>query len=38
MVDKLNVGLEKAVTDKIAKNAEKYPIKLARGNAKKIKI
>ncbi|WPE18717.1 nucleotide pyrophosphohydrolase [Candidatus Thioglobus autotrophicus] len=29
MADKLNVDLEKAVTDKIAKNAEKYPIKLA---------
>ena len=38
MADKLNIDLENAVTDKIAKNAEKYPIKLARGNAKKIKI
>ena len=37
MADKLNVDLEKAVADKIVKNAEKYPIKLARGNAKKIK-
>ena len=38
MADKLNIDLEKAVADKIVKNAEKYPIKLARGNAKKIKI
>lgn len=35
LADKLNVDLERAVADKMQKNAEKYPIDLARGNAVK---
>jgi len=37
MADKLDINLEKAVSDKIVKNGKKYPVKLAKGNAKKIK-
>lgn len=32
---KLNIDLEKAVTAKMKKNAEKYPVELSRGNSKK---
>ncbi len=35
LADKLNVNLEQAAYEKIALNAEKYPIALARGNALK---
>jgi len=38
LADKLDIDLESMVSDKIVKNGKKYPIKLARGNAKKIKI
>lgn len=33
--EKLNIDLELAVTEKMIKNAEKYPIEKARGNSKK---
>jgi NTP pyrophosphatase (non-canonical NTP hydrolase) len=33
--DQLGIDLEQAVEDKIKKNAEKYPVALARGNAVK---
>jgi dCTP diphosphatase len=33
LADLLGVELERAVLGKIAKNAEKYPVELARGNA-----
>lgn len=32
---KLNIDLEAAVKNKMIKNAEKYPVELSRGNAKK---
>lgn len=32
---KTNIDLEKAVINKLKKNAEKYPINLSKGNAKK---
>lgn len=35
LADELNVDLERAARDKLAINAEKYPIDLARGSAKK---
>ena len=35
MADKLNVDLEKAVTDKIIQNDKKYPADLARASSKK---
>jgi len=38
LADKLDIDLEKAVADKIVKNGKKYPVKLAKGNAKKIKL
>ncbi|MBT4122704.1 MAG: nucleotide pyrophosphohydrolase [Candidatus Ruthia sp.] len=38
LADKLDIDLESMVSDKIVQNGKKYPIKLARGNAKKIKI
>ena len=37
LADKLDIDLEKAVADKIVKNGKKYPVNLAKGNAKKIK-
>jgi dCTP diphosphatase len=35
LADKLDVDLIEAARDKIARNAEKYPVEKARGNAKK---
>lgn len=35
LADKLDVDLLAAARDKIARNAEKYPVAKARGNAKK---
>ena len=35
LAGQLNVNLEQAVADKMRKNAEKYPVDLARGNAVK---
>lgn len=35
LADKLDVDLLEGARDKIAKNAEKYPVEKARGNAKK---
>jgi NTP pyrophosphatase (non-canonical NTP hydrolase) len=35
LADQLNVDLERAVEKKIHKNAKKYPVALARGNAVK---
>jgi dCTP diphosphatase len=35
MVDVLGIDLEKAFWDKVARNAQKYPVELAKGNAKK---
>jgi dCTP diphosphatase len=35
LADKSGVDLEKAVTAKLALNAQKYPIQQARGSAKK---
>lgn len=35
LAGRLNVDLEQAVADKMRKNAEKYPVDLARGNAVK---
>lgn len=32
---KLNIDLESVVKSKLKKNAEKYPVELAKGNAKK---
>jgi hypothetical protein len=34
-VDVLGIDLEKSFWDKVARNAEKYPVELAKGNAKK---
>jgi len=31
----LEINLEKAIEDKLVKNAEKYPVNLSKGNAKK---
>lgn len=33
--EKLNIDLELAVTEKMIKNAEKYPVEKSRGNSKK---
>ena len=35
LTGKLNIDLERAIKNKMIKNAEKYPIELSRGNAKK---
>jgi NTP pyrophosphatase (non-canonical NTP hydrolase) len=35
IVTKTNIDLEKVVLNKLSKNAEKYPVELSRGNAKK---
>jgi dCTP diphosphatase len=35
LADQLNINLEQAVKEKIRKNAEKYPVDLAKGNAVK---
>lgn len=35
LADKLDVDLQQAVTEKMHRNAEKYPVHLARGNAMK---
>ncbi|MGX2039010.1 nucleotide pyrophosphohydrolase [Methylocaldum sp. MU1018] len=35
LADRLDVDLEEAVSDKMRKNAEKYPVELAKGNAVK---
>ena len=35
IVGKTNMDLEKAVLNKLQKNAEKYPVEKARGNSKK---
>ena len=35
MADRLDVDLEKALIDKLKQNAKRYPVKLAKGNAKK---
>jgi NTP pyrophosphatase (non-canonical NTP hydrolase) len=35
LADRLDVNLLEAARDKIARNAEKYPVEKARGNAKK---
>ncbi|QSA96873.1 nucleotide pyrophosphohydrolase [Methylococcus sp. EFPC2] len=35
LADQLNVDLNRAVVDKMRRNAEKYPVALARGNAVK---
>ena len=33
--DLLDINLEKAIQEKLVKNAEKYPVTLSKGNAKK---
>jgi NTP pyrophosphatase (non-canonical NTP hydrolase) len=35
IISKTNIDLEQAVLNKLQKNAEKYPVDLSRGNAKK---
>ena len=35
LADKLNIDISQIVLDKIAKNAEKYPVEKAKGTAKK---
>lgn len=35
LADKLSVDIEKAVHDKMEKNAKKYPVELSRDNAVK---
>ncbi len=35
LADQLDIDLERVVAEKIRKNAEKYPVALARGNAVK---
>ena len=35
IADMMNIDLEKAVWDKMKKNADKYPVSKAKGNAKK---
>jgi NTP pyrophosphatase (non-canonical NTP hydrolase) len=35
LADKLNIDLEDAVTDKIVKNGEKYPVDTSKGNTTK---
>lgn len=35
LADQLGVDLEQAVRDKMQRNAEKYPVELAKGNATK---
>lgn len=35
LADQLDIDIEQAVTDKMRRNAEKYPVELAKGNAVK---
>ena len=35
LADRLDVDVAKAITDKLAANERKYPVALARGNARK---
>ncbi|MBY0415631.1 MAG: nucleotide pyrophosphohydrolase [Bdellovibrionales bacterium] len=35
VVSKLEINLDEAIQSKLKKNAEKYPVNLAKGNAKK---
>ncbi|HYE35144.1 nucleotide pyrophosphohydrolase [Methylocaldum sp.] len=35
LADQLNIDLEEAIHEKMRKNAEKYPVELAKGNAVK---
>ena len=35
MADKYNLDVKKICLDKIARNAEKYPVEMSKGNAKK---
>jgi NTP pyrophosphatase (non-canonical NTP hydrolase) len=35
LADRLDIDLEQAVADKLRRNAEKYPVALAKGNAVK---
>jgi dCTP diphosphatase len=35
LADRLNIDLDEAVHEKMRKNAEKYPVELAKGNAVK---
>ncbi|MSP18164.1 MAG: nucleotide pyrophosphohydrolase [Bdellovibrionales bacterium] len=35
LADRLDVDLEKALIEKLKQNAKRYPVKLAKGNAKK---
>jgi NTP pyrophosphatase (non-canonical NTP hydrolase) len=35
IISKTHIDLEKVVLNKLSKNAEKYPVELSRGNAKK---
>ena len=35
LADRLGIDVSKAITDKLATNAKKYPVALARGNAHK---
>ncbi|MDD2770194.1 MAG: nucleotide pyrophosphohydrolase [Methylococcus sp.] len=35
LADRLGIGLETAIRDKMQRNAEKYPVHLAKGNAVK---
>lgn len=37
LADRLDIDLYQATLRKIERNAEKYPVELARGNAKKLK-
>ena len=36
LADKLDINLESAVNDKIAQNAEKYPVNLSKSCSKKL--
>jgi dCTP diphosphatase len=35
MADLLDINIEKAITEKMEQNAQKYPVEKARGNSKK---
>lgn len=35
LADRLEIDVGKAITDKLATNEQKYPVALARGNARK---
>lgn len=35
IADRLNIDIEEAVWEKLRQNAKRYPVKLAKGNAKK---